>query len=196
MKTVTFQKDGHKYFNANGHEVPSVSEILRHFGISQIDKVRAIQGDAVIDASSDFGTVIHDTCSLHDMDDIAECDPLVIPYLNGWKKFKEAYKPVFLVIETPMVSEVWNFAGTPDRVEVVMTIDDIKTGVVTVAEKIQTALYSILVEENLKTKVRNRRSIHLDENSFKIVPHSDASDINTAKCLLNIYNFKKQKGLL
>lgn len=196
MNAVTFQKEGHKYFDKSGREVPSVSEILRHFGISQIETVRKFVGDSAVDASSDFGTIVHDTCTLWDKNDLAECDPLVVPYLNGWKRFKVDYVPTFLTIEEPMISTVWGFAGQPDRVEVGLIIDDIKTGVNTVAEEIQTALYQILFEENYGKKIQKRRSIHLQENGYKIIPHDDKSNINIAKCLLSVYNFKKSKGLL
>jgi hypothetical protein len=199
MNAVTFQKEGHKYFDAAGREVPSVSKILQHFGYSDIESVRKFIGDAAVDASSEFGSVVHDTCALYDKDDLAGCDPLVELYLNGWKKYRMVYKPTFIAIEQPLVSKIWGFAGQPDRVEDkanFLAIPDIKTGVVTIAEKIQTALYQILVEENYGQKVIARMSVHLSENNYSIVPHKDKNDINIAKCLLTIYNDKRSKGLL
>jgi len=199
MNAVTFQKEGHKYFDAEGREVPSVSEILKHFGISDIDSMRKFIGNEALEASAEFGTCVHQTCALHDQDNLAECDPLVIPWLNGWKSFVKDYNPSFLSIEEPMASVIWGFAGTPDRVTSdgkYNYIVDIKTGVKTVAEEIQTALYQILAEENLKIKIAKRYSIHLSEGFYKIVPHEDKGNINTAKCLLGIYTFKKTKGLL
>lgn len=199
MNTVTFQKEGHKYFDASGREVPSVSKIIEHFGISNIDSVRKFVGPAALEASADFGTVVHQTCALHDIDDLAECDPLVLPYLNGWKSFLEDYNPTFLSIEKPMISGVWGYAGTPDRIlsdGKYLYVVDIKTGVRTIAEEIQTALYQILAEENIGDRISKRYSVHLSEDDYIIIPHDDKSNINVAKCLLTIYNFKKQKGLL
>lgn len=199
MNAVTFQKEGHKYFDATGHEVPSVSEILKHFGISKMEDVRKFIGEGAMDASSNFGTIVHDTCALFDKDDLAECDPLVKPYLNGWKSFLKDYSQQFLTVEKPMISSVWGFAGTPDRITSdgkYAYVVDIKTGVKTVAEEIQTAFYQILAEETLDLKISRRYSIHLSENYYSIVPHSNKGNINIAKSLITIFNYKKGKDLL
>ena len=199
MNKVTFQKDGHKYFDGSGKEVPSVSAILQHFGISQMERVRQMIGDAAIDASSEFGTVVHQTCALNDLDDLASCDELVLPWLKGWRSFLNDYNPQFLSVEKPMISDVWGFAGTPDRITSdgkYAYVVDIKTGVKTVAEEIQTAMYQILAEENMDLKIAKRYSIHLSEGYYKIVPHDDKRDIQIAKSLLTVYNYKKSKGIL
>jgi hypothetical protein len=60
--------------------------------------------------------------------------------------FLKDYSPAFLSIEQPMISSIWGFAGTPDRVTSdgkYKYIVDIKTGVRTVAEEIQTALSAV-----------------------------------------------------
>lgn len=199
MNAVTFKKQSHEYFDESGRNVPCVSDILKHFGISKMEDVRKFVGDSVMDASSNFGDVVHATCALHDQDDLAECDPQIFPYLKAWKSFLKDYNPQFLAVEKPMISGIWGFAGTPDRITSdgkYSYVVDIKTGVKTVSEEIQTALYQILAEESLNLKIAKRYSIHLTENYYSIVPHSDRSDINTAKSLITAYNYKLRKGLL
>jgi hypothetical protein len=199
MNKVTFDKDTHSYFDASGKKVPCVSDILAHFGISQIDKVRSFIGEQVLKDAADFGTAVHDTTRLHDLNDLAGYDSAIEPWLQSWKNYVWDYKPNFVAIEQSLLSTVWGFAGTPDRVGKAgngLRVDDLKTGVETVAERIQTAMYAILVEENYGQKVTYRGSIHLRAFDYKIVPHTDKNDIQTAKSLLTIWNFKKSKGLL
>ena len=150
MNKVTFQEEGHKYYNSNGVKVPCVSDILEHFGFSDFSFV----DPKVLKASQDFGSNVHYTTHLYDIDDLAECDSQVEPYLNGWICFKEDYGiKKFDVIEQPLYSKVWGFAGTPDRV-VGDKLPDIKTGAKMAHHKIQTAFYQILVEENYKIKIK------------------------------------------
>ncbi len=194
MNSVTFQEEGHLYTNEHGIEVPSVSAILEHFGFSDFSMV----SPKVLEAAQDFGTNVHKTTALHDIDDLAECDSIIQPYLEGWIKFKNDYSIAwddFDLIEVPLYSRVWNFAGTPDRV-FGNTLPDIKSGAKMAHHKIQTALYQILVEENYKIKIKKRYGVYLTAGNYKIDPHKDKTDISIAKSLIQLYNFKKREKLL
>jgi len=192
MNKITFQEDGHLYFNEHGVEVSSVSSILEYFGISNWDIVDA----RILEAAQEFGKNVHETTRLSDEDDLESCDPLVNLYLEGWKKFRQDNAiSNFDIIEVPLYSKVWGFAGTPDRVCGSM-LPDIKTGTKTVAHKIQTAFYQILVEENYKIKIKKRLSVYLKEGKYNHDPHKDKSDLSIAKSLISIYNFKKRENLL
>jgi len=192
MNKIHFQEEGHLYFNERGVKVPCVSDILAHFGFSDFSFVNP----EVLKAAQDFGSNVHATTHLYDIDDLAECDPQVEPYLDGWIKFKAAYGfDEFEVIEEPMYSKVWGFAGMPDRVFKDI-LPDIKTGSQMVHHKIQTAFYQILVEENYKIKIRKRLSVYLRENKYFTDFHKDRTDINIAKSLASIYNFKRKEKLL
>ena len=193
MNAITFQEDGHKYFNDSGIEVPSVSELLHHFGISNFSMVDS----RVLEAASSFGSVVHQTCHLHDIDDLAESDPLVQPYLNQWIKFTNnaGFQAGYDLIEKSLYSKVWGYAGTPDRRYDNILID-IKTGQEALSHRIQTALYQILVEENLKIKIKERWAVYLREDDYKVVMHKDKTDISIAKSLAQIYAWKRREKLL
>jgi len=191
MSNLIFKEEGHEYF-FQGKKVPCVSDILSHFGISDFSKVNG----RVLDAAKDFGTNVHKTCELHDKNDLAGCDPAIKPYLNGWKKFKKSHPGEFDLIEKPLYSKVWNFAGTPDRILCNIEID-IKSGQPNIAHQIQTALYKILINENLpELKVNGRIAVYLKPNAYTVVSHRDRTDLSIAKSLISVYNWKAREGLL
>lgn len=194
MNKITFIKDGHKYFNEHDIQVESVSEILEHFGIADYSHVN----EKVLKAAQDFGIVVHDTCYLSDIDDLAECDPQVEPYLFQWQKFLSDHHipwDEFDLIEKPLYSKIWGFAGTPDRIFLDKIID-IKTGQPSLAHKIQKAMYQILAEENLDIKIKERWTVYLTANDYKVVEHKDKEDVSIAKSLVALFNWKKREGLL
>ena len=191
MNNLTFQQEGHEYYY-EGKKVPCVSDIIQHFGISNFSFVNP----EVLEAAREFGTNVHSTCELHDRNDLAECDPLIEPYLDQWIRFKDNEGiDSFDLIEEPLYSKVWGFAGTPDRV-CGDTDVEIKTGAKTVANKIQSALYKILIDENCKVKIKNRWVVHLKPDTYTFVWYRDKTDLNIAKSLISIYNWKKENKLL
>ena len=154
MTHVKFIPETHKYFDKTGREYPSVSSILQHFGISQIDKMKAIHGEEHIKILADFGHEVHKLTAADDRGELDdwEYDHSVNPWLAGWAKYRMDSEVKFIAIEEPLISRVWGFAGTPDRIAEGgsnwLEIPDIKTGAKTVAEELQTAFYAILAEEN------------------------------------------------
>lgn len=189
MNKILFQEEGHIYTTPEGRAVPSVSEILQHFGISDFSHVDG----RVLEAAQKFGTVVHQTCHLYDINDLAECDPKVQPYLDQWIKFCGDLE-AFDVIELPLYSDIWGFAGTPDRLLYEKVID-IKTGTETASHKIQTAMYQILIEENIGIKIKERMTVYLKPDSYKVVTYKNRFDLTVAKSLITAYNFKKREGL-
>ncbi len=191
MEQITFQEDGHKYFYG-GKEVPCVSDILSHFGISDFSMVNP----NVLEAACLFGSNVHKTCELYDKDDLESCDPVIEPYLDGWIAFRKDYPGNFDIIEQPLYSKVWGFAGTPDRV-IRGTVIDIKSCPEYVSHKVQTAMYQILGNENFpELKVKSRLGVYLKPSGYTPKPHKDKTDLSIAKSLISIYNFKKRKKLL
>jgi len=65
------------------------------------------------------------------------------------------------LMERPLVSKIWRFAGTPDRV------------------------YSS------NGKIKHRWCIYLGEDKYKIVKHKEKSDISLFKSMMQLYSWKK-----
>lgn len=192
MIPVTFEEEGHRYLDEAGKVVPGWSRMAKHFGLVDYSMV----DPAALRAAAEFGKVVHETCAMYDMGDLESCDPAVEPYLDGWKKFLNDLNPKFKAIEIPLMSKVWGFAGTPDRVYKVSRdgILDIKTGEPVPVTDLQTAAYQILAEENLKVNIKERITIKLLPGDYRLIQHKNPNDINTVKGLLALYRWKRQNG--
>jgi len=193
MNQVIFKKETHQYFDESGREYPSVTKILKHFGMTpDFDRF----GN---DVSRDFGKAVHKVCELYDLGTLNEYafDPQIEPYLNGYKKFIKEFNPQWELIEVPLISNVWGFAGTPDRVGLIKGIrwgTDLKTGSPHPSHELQTSGYDVLTEENLKIKTKKRASLYLTPDDFRLVEHKSRSDRSVFIGLVNAYNWKLKHG--
>lgn len=205
MKAI-FKEDTHQYFDESGREYWSVSRVIEHFGYSQIDKLKAIHGEAHFSRLAAFGKEVHKLTEAEDKTILMNYnyDKVFDPYIQGWCNFRmEALQNgKFMAIEEPLISALWGIGGTPDRVIDCgkwIEIADIKTGAETESEKLQTAIYQILVEENYKWPVRKRYSVHLDPKKkigYYIVPHNNKNEITVAKCMLTVLKDKRERGII
>ncbi len=195
MHNVTFEPVSHKYFDESGREYPSVTTILKHFGISpDYDKF----GN---DNARDFGTAVHRVCELYDLGTLNEYtfDSRIEPYLNGYKKFLKEFSPEWTLIETPMISRIWGFAGTPDRAGIMLAKNcgiDLKSGAPHPSHEIQTGGYDVLIEENMKIKIKKRASLYLLPDDFRLIEHTSRSDRSVFIGLAQAYNWKKNHNLI
>jgi len=186
MKNITFEPINHEYF-MDGKEYPSYSKIVKHFGMTP-DYERF--GN---DASRDFGSAVHHLTKLYDTNNLGSYDPRLQPRLNGYKMFLDHFKPKWKLTETPMISERWGFAGTPDRFGGFMgrnSLIDFKSGSEDPSHGLQTAAYQILVEENLEVPVRRRYSLYILDNNFKLIEHKNPSDKTIFIGLAQAYRWK------
>lgn len=197
MYKAYFRKEDHKYFvdEAMTKEVPSVSSILEHFGYSNFDELRRMGMGHIIDAAADYGNVVHDTLRLHDENELDSYDEKISGEVEAWKKFISDYRPEFLLIEEPLISKVWGFGGTPDRYWIEI-LADIKTGQKSIAHEIQTALYKILIEENFPFSVKQRMTVEVKPDGYRIIPHKNRNDDSIAKAMLQIFHHKRKVGLI
>lgn len=184
------------------NNLPRVTEVLRTEGISDFSHVP----QDIMDRAQKFGNAVHKMTELWDKGilNIDILDKNLVPYLEAWKKFKTDYK-IYIApdddIEKHFVSKKWGFCGTPDRIVYVgqkLTLIDIKSSTSMYAStELQTAAYQILVEENSTCKVNQRWGVQLKEDgSYKVEPYTEISDKTVFLSALNLYNWKKRKGLL
>ena len=193
MEKVIFDSVEHQYFDLNKKEYPSVTKILKHFGMTpDYDRF----GN---EASKNFGLAVHKVTELYDrgtLDDF-NYNSKLDPWLEGYKMFLEEYKPSWISIEEPMISKVWGFAGTTDRVCVIKrnVLFDIKTGSPDPYHGIQTGGYEVLAEENLNIKIKKRYTLYLATNNFTLVQNENRSDRSIFIGLALAYSFKKRNKL-
>jgi len=196
MNQVTFEPVEHKYFDENGKDFPSVTTLLKHFGMSPDF---AKWGN---DASRNFGSAVHRALELFDNDvlDQFNYDAEIEPYLNAYKRFLDEFKPVWEFVEIPMLSKVWGFAGCADRVGVIKgknVVLDFKTGSPDASHELQTAGYQVLVEENSALKIKERYSLYLKADDFRLSPpHVNRSDRSIMIGLSQAYQFKTKHKLI
>lgn len=190
---LTFDEKTHTY-KLDGQEVPSVTQLISHFGLSDFSMVN----QAVLDRACEFGDNVHCACQLWDEKDLNEnsLGPELRAWLNQWIALTSDYAPQWQLIEKPIVSKAWGFAGTPDRIGLINhgTVLDIKTCAPAPAHAIQTAAYQILAEE-AGYKIKQRMTVYLSADKYRIDVHKDRNDRLIFMSMIQIYNWKKRKGL-
>lgn len=193
---VNFQEDGHIYRDIEGNKLPSVSEILQSSGASDFSFVKP----EVMKRAQDFGTAFHKVSLLMEQGNLKSYDPAMEPWIANLRLWIEVAKPSWTIMEKPIASYAWKFAGTPDRFGSVLkfkdAVLDYKTGAYSPAHAIQTAAYQIIIEENLKIKVKQRFTLYISDEKYNLVEHKDKNDKSIFISMLQVYNWKKSKGLL
>jgi len=136
-----FDEATHTY-TIKGQPVPSVTQVLREAGLidtSWFTPEAALRGQHV-----------HTACALWDKGELDTCalDPVLVPYLEAWQKFRKESGVTPAIIETPYYSLEHGFAGCVDRAWLDgkhWVIADIKSGPLPSWLTLQLAGYSILV---------------------------------------------------
>ena len=201
---LTFDEGKHIYY-WDGMHVPGVNEILKATGIVSFDHIPPAKREI----GMHFGKVIHATTSLWD-DNKLDYDFVVanderneikvIPYLNGWRKFRKDYNITIVSNEQKLYSKKYRFAGTHDRVIIInhhVMLDiksyfDSKSGA-----DLQTAGYSLLWDEiHPNEKIKERIILRLMPDEYRVTVYKDRSDKYDFLCCLQMHNLKLKRGLL
>lgn len=193
---VNFTEEGHIYRDIDGNKIPSVSEILQSSGASDFSFVNP----DVMERAQRFGTAFHRSAHLLEQGKLKAYDPALEPWISNLKRWVEISHPRWLRMEQPIASSAFKFAGTPDRfgdfLEERNTVLDYKTGSYSPAHALQTAAYQILIEEYLKLKVKHRFTLYISDEKYNLVEHKDKNDKSIFLSMLQVYNWKKAKGLI
>jgi hypothetical protein len=194
--SLTFDEGPHEY-HWSGARVPSVTQLLDPMaGWGMVDPEILAHAQA-------RGTAVHRLCHYFDEDDL---DPRSVGsyggYLAAWVNWRKDYQPDFVAIERPSYSQVYRFAGTPDREAVLhhrvyngKWIVDIKTG--GQPHRIwgmQTAAYRHLVSlRDTSWLFARRATVQLfDEGEYKFLPWDDPDDWPAFQALLFLTNWSKK----
>jgi hypothetical protein len=193
---LTFDADQHRYF-LNDAELVSVGSVLKGVGL-----VDTFWMDKYPEAKQ-RGQYVHQACDLIDQDalDDASLDPALANYVKGYRKFITAHRPTWIASELlvccvdesiPPEKNGWRrgWAGTPDRIEAVVTesprsygdekdirlrVWDIKSGTKQPSHRWQTAGYAVAVAKRLgiDPHLIERRVVRLTKAGGFVVDGAD-----------------------
>lgn len=198
MNGLTFDPVRHEY-RFNGLIVPSVTKILEAVGISDFSGIPEYN----LEYARIRGTMAHKATALDDMGELDEdsLDPVIIPYVEAWRKFKEEFAFVPLLIEHPIYHPIYGYAGTLDRTgniendfdrEILL---DIKTGTIYM-ESVgpQTAAYEEALRKEIGGTKRRRFAVKLmDSGEFKFISCENGLDFDVFKNAASVVNWTNQK---
>lgn len=141
--TPDFDAEQHRY-TYRGLPLVSVTQALRLAGLSTDPRFFA-------PGSAERGTAVHLATQYDDEGTLDEStlDPVIMPYVEAWRKFKVemGFQPIHIERRLARIGHP-SFAGTIDRVCMVggfRWILDIKSGAEADADPLQLAGYSILI---------------------------------------------------
>jgi len=191
--TFISDEDTHAYF-WHGCPVPSVTTILS--GVGVIDSRWFNEQSAI------RGTYVHEATALFDRNELREdtLDPVLVPYVDAYKKFLSDTLFAPTLIEEALYSEAYGFAGTLDRTGDLYgnnVLIDIKTGTAPKWVKWQTAAYRELTLEVGTQFPQYRHSLQLKEDgTYRLSePMIDPHDWQEFLAMLTVYNCKKSIGV-
>ena len=156
---LTFDRIDHEY-RWDGKVVPSVTQVIgewQQINVYGVEYYANTFTGAVVKvetfrAAADFGTAVHSMCHMELKGILSESalHPALIPPLEQFRTWMDHFKPEILLVEQPMYSQKYGYAGTPDIICMVKNkplVCDIKTGEYAMAG-VQIAGYEQLYKEN------------------------------------------------
>lgn len=120
---VDFEPAGHVYrLRETGEILPSVTGILKSTGISvDFDELGQMGAGLkhAIEMKREIGTAVHQAAHFYDDNDLvwSSVDPAVVPYLEAWTAFRQAYSHLRPATRERIVySAAYRFVGTLDAI--------------------------------------------------------------------------------
>jgi hypothetical protein len=184
---LDFTPENHEY-RLNGEVVPSVTQLLAPIYSGVFD---AIPAD-VLERKRALGTAVHKACELDDVNELDESTlhDAIRPYLDGWRRFRDEFAPVWDASEWMLADPGMRYAGTIDRVGTLndgrLVVLDIKTGPQSPQIGVQLAGYERLLKANNRTEDRERLSVHLTEGGFQLARWTAIDDHRCFLALLSV----------
>lgn len=187
---LTFDATLHKYY-WNGKEKPSVTQILGAIGIT-----RSYEG--VDQFYRDRGTLVHQAIH-YDIKGTLDEDSVdkenVLPYLEGFRRFRAGHPYFPLISEVSLYSEEFGFAGTIDQIGRIDPSDGpglVDTKITESSDKaadLQLCMYAQLYFENYQhwPSFRMALELHGDGSAKPIFYKTDPI---ICKALMEIYRWK------
>lgn len=210
---LVFDDTTHTY-RFNGNVVSSVTQILGEYVKSNIYGteyyVNTFTGSAVdaekFRVAADHGNAVHLAIKylLTDGLDMESLDPSILAAVNQFEAWREEYVKEIILVEEPLYSQRYGYAGTPDLVcelrpkyeriyRARICLTDFKTGAHGLSGP-QTAAYETLYKEHSRYKGKILRTVlelPKDGGDYKFLTEAGRHDFNMFKSCLFRHNFYK-----
>lgn len=205
LKMLTFDPVDHKYF-WEGRQVPGVTSIIGQYKkvnvYGQYYYVDTFKGGVIsvekFEAGADHGKAVHEaikfdlTCGV----DEDSLHPVILGSLNQFRIWKDENVSEIILVEEPLYSVRYGYAGTPDLVcrmkkKKNLALPDIKTGLHAMSGP-QTAAYEQLFREKDRYKgYIDRFTLELPKSgdSHRLIIETNKNDFNFFRSRLFDYNF-------
>lgn len=195
---LTFDAEKHEY-RVDGVPIPSVTQILKAAGLVKLDGVPL----EMLERASQFGRAVHAVVEYEckGVLDQTSVDPLLEPYVNGWRKFVTAFN--YRSIESEIIGycRYLYYGYTIDQIGQCKLGDillDIKTGVPKPADRYQIAGYRLA-----RRRIGQRLIpvlLYLNptyENGFYVQCFTNTEcEENVFLAAIALYNTRVREGLL
>jgi hypothetical protein len=192
---IEFNEKKHEY-KVDGVICPGVTTVLKDVGIIDFSGIPK----KILDRAAHIGTCVHKACELEDNRclDYATVSPVILPYLEAWKKFETEYCVEIIENEKQIFCKRFFYAGTLDRVCKIkgeLFLIDIKTGIEQYWHGIQLAAYKRALQEMNKEYGKIKMAcIYLSKDGKAKPPkiYKDRLDFDSFMHALSIYNLKRR----
>jgi hypothetical protein len=124
-----------------------------------------------------------------------DCDPVCTLYVEGWKSWAAAVKPMFVVVEDIVVSKAHQYAGRLDAIAEIggnMTLIDYK-GSFSKTIGHQLAAYALAYEEMTKVKINNGMGVIIDDSGKWSIERYDLKKLRNEWIICRSYYAIKQR---
>lgn len=194
---IVFDEASHTY-RVNGRIYPGVTSIIQSVGLTpDFSKIPP----EVLDYKRMLGTEVHKIIDLDLLDNLGEYDPVLEPYVNAWRQFREDMKIRLIETETPFFSAKYGYCGKLDLLAEFngkeTGLFDFKTTSVISMMSVgpQLAAYDAGYREwkgMTKSKPYKRFAVQLKGNGkYKLYPCENPNDLNVFLYAVQIYHFKE-----
>lgn len=194
---LEFQAETHTY-RLGGSAVPNVTRVLAP--LYDFDSVSR----TVLDHKRDIGTALDDAIGLDISGTLDEStvDEQIGGRFEAWRRFRTQMNFQCQLLQCPVASKKYRFAGTPDAIGLIdgaEAIADWKaTHAMHPAVALQTAAYAAAaVEMGFVRSSVKRYGVRFDEDGrYFVEPYKDASDFHIFLSLLSLHNWMERHRLL
>jgi hypothetical protein len=199
--TVT-AKNGERVYNDNGRFYTSVTTFIGSHRNPEIEMLRDLLGEETVERYRDkgaiIGTVLHEIfeCILlgQDIGEVVLADELM-NRVQALKDWKEMVVERVVGTEVEGVDERYGYGYKADAVlrikgDKVDTLGDLKTGLLTLESRLQTAAYAKALG------LKKRGIIHLPKvGPVKFIPYDNLdADFQCFLCYVHIHNWRLRYG--